>query len=788
MSLTRLLLRAILGRRLPVTAGELRVSGPTSPITIRRDKWGVPHVDAASETDAIFALGFCQGQDRAAQLETLWRVGRGRLAEWVGPAGLPPDRMSRRIGFRRAAEQQLLAQPPDIRAILDAFTAGLNAGHSVGLSAKPHEFAILGGEPSDWDTADVLTILKLQSFLLPSNWDVELARLRVVLADGPDAMRELDPVSRSGDEEKRRGGDPTEDPASSPHLLFSSSPLLALEQDLAALQQYLPRGGGSNNWVIAGSRTASGKPLLASDPHLAPTIPPPWYLVHLRSPDWTVCGATYVGTPAASIGHNGFAAWGVTAGLTDNTDLFLETLGPDGASVREAGGSFAPCEVVREVIRVKGRPDVTEDVLVTPRGPVISPILDDIAHVVSLRAVWLDPLPVVGFLRATRATSFAEFCRCFEQWPAMSLNVVYADAGGTTGYQLVGQIPRRTGGNGLLPLPADAPGVGWAKELVPFDEMPFAANPQPGYYATANSAPPASGPFLGLDFCDLYRVAVIRDELGKRPVWDIPACQRLQTNLRSIPWEEVRDTLLSLNPADPDARDGLELLRGWDGAVTADSPAAAVFELFLAELCVRVAKAKAPNSWRTALGEGALGKDGHNLFSDRRTAHLVGLIRAQPGGWFARSWPEEMADVLGGVVRFLRRSVGPGPAYWAWGHIRRLRLEHLLFVRSRALGPAFNLGPFPIGGDANTVSQAGCRPADPTDFTHNMANLRTVFDLADLSKSMFSLCGGQSGNPCSPHYADLLPLWQAGEAVVLPWDQDQVIREATATLRLVPPG
>jgi penicillin amidase len=147
-----------------------------------------------------------------------------------------------------------------------------------------------------------------------------------------------------------------------------------------------------------------------------------------------------------------------------------------------------------------------------------------------------------------------------------------------------------------------------------------------------------------------------------------------------------------------------------------------------------------------------------------------------------------MADVLGGVVRFLRRNVGPGSAYWAWGHVRQLRLEHLLFVKSRALGPAFNLGPFPVGGDANTVSQAGCRPADPTGFTHNMANLRTVFDLADLSRSTFVLCGGQSGNPCSPHYADQLPLWQEGEAVTLPWDQERVIREATATLRLIPTG
>src|SRR5258707_12470031 len=180
MSLSRLLLRLALGRRLPIASGELRVRGPSAPISIRRDSWGVPHIDAQNDFDATFALGFCHGQDRGGQLEVLWRVGRGRLAEWVGPPGLPADRMSRRIGFHRSAEKQLPVLSAEVRATLDAYTQGLNAGHGLGLAAKPHEFAILGGEPSKWDAADVLAVLKLQSFLLPSNWDVELARLRIL--------------------------------------------------------------------------------------------------------------------------------------------------------------------------------------------------------------------------------------------------------------------------------------------------------------------------------------------------------------------------------------------------------------------------------------------------------------------------------------------------------------------------------------------------------------------------------------------------------------------------------
>ena len=776
MGLTRLLLRLALGRRRPVTSGDLRLRGPAGPVTIRRDGNGVPHIDAASESDACFALGFCQGQDRAAQLEVLWRVGRGRLAEWVGEKGLAADRLSRRVGFRRAAERQLPALADGPRAEVAAFAAGVSAGNTVGLRAKPHEFAILGGEPSAWDAADVLTTLKLLSFTLPSNWDVELARLRVLLADGPAALVALDPANVGDAEAEAASRTPGH-----------AAVLARLESDLAALQAYLPRGGGSNNWVVAGSRTATGKPLLASDPHLAPSVPAPWYLAHARCPAWEAAGAGFVGTPGFGIGHNGFAAWGVTAGLTDNSDLFVETLGPDGRNTREADGTFAPCEVVREVIRVKGGSDVTEEVLVTRRGPVISPLAPDVPLALSLRAVWLDPLPVAGFLGLLGARSFEDFRRSFEQWPLFPLNMLYADAAGATGYQLVGQVPRRAAGDGQVPRPADVPGAAW-EGLVPFDEMPHASDFAAGYFATANNPPEvAGGPFLGADYCDDYRVRAIREALAARDGWTVADCLALQQDVRCIPWEEVRAAVLSLTPSDAQAREALDLLRGWDGRTDSESPAACVFELFAAEMCARVARAKAPKSWPAVLGEGALGGVPHNLFTDRRVGHLVRLLREQPEGWF-ESWPAEMEEVLGDVVRRLRREAGPAPAFWAWGHLRQMRLDHALLGKHRWLGPAFNLGPVPCGGDCNTISQAGVRPAEPTAFTHNMANLRTVFDLADLSRSRFVLCGGQSGNPCSDHFADQFPLWREGESIPIPWLQAEVIRATTDVLRLLPEG
>ncbi len=796
MSVSRFLLRLALGRRLPVASGELRVRGLSAPVTIRRDKWGVPHIDAEIDADAHFALGFCQGQDRAGQLEVMQRLARGTLAAWVGPVALPADRMSRHIGFRRAAVAQLAVVSAAARAAFEAFAAGVSAGATTGLPRKPHEFAIVGGVPSQWDAADILALLKLQSFLLPSNWDAELARLRILLADGGSALAALDPISREGVEGRKGEGEKAladdiraEEAKLSSHpspLPPFSSELDRLTADLSELQRFLPPGGGSNNWAVSGSRTASGKPLLASDPHLAPTCPPPWYLAHIRTPRWEVAGAGLAGTPGFAIGHNGFAAWGITACLTDNSDLFLETLSPDGRSVRQPDGTFVACEVVTEVIAVKGAPDVTEEVLITPRGPLLTPVVPDVKLAVSLSAVWLEPRPLVGFLDAPTARSFDEFRAAFAAWPALPLNLMYADAGGTIGWQLAGEVPTRRGGHGLLPRPADAPDSGWTG-IVPFEAMPFAVNPECGYLATANDdVSGQTDPWLGADYIDPYRARRIRELLAARDTgWTLAECAAIQLDVQSVPWAEVRDAVLALAPTDGDARSALDLLRDWDGRVDTESQAAAVFEVFVAEMCVRVAKAKAPKSWEVAIGEGALGILPYNLFSDRRVSHLMRLMREQPDGWFA-SWPLEMCAALAATVGKLRREAGPGPGFWAWGHLRQLLLEHPLFGKHKRLGPAFNRGPVPWGGDGNTVSQAGARPADPTEFTHNMANLRTAFDLSDLSKSTFVLCGGQSGNPLSPHHADQLPLWLRGESFVMPWDQADVIRAAVDVLRLSP--
>lgn len=790
MNWTRHLLRLALGRRLPKTAGTLTVAGIATAVTIRRDRWGIPVVEAATDADAWFGLGFCHAQDRATQLEFYRRASTGTLGELVGKEGLSIDRLSRRIGFWRTAGPQLAALAPNVRATLDAYARGINAGLTAGLPRKPHEFAVLGGEPGPWDAADVVAFIKLQTLLMTGNWDVELARLQILLADGPDAVAALDPAPANNgpliDPRPAPGEDPRDSTRRDVRDLVSHA-ADRLAADLKAFLRATPgRAAGSNSWALAGSRTAAGRPLVANDPHASPNVPPPWYLVHLRTPEWAVCGATAVGVPAVAAGHNGTVAWATTAGLIDNTDLYVEELGRDGRSVRQPDGSFARCQVVTETIKVKGGADVVEEVLVTPRGPIVSPALEGVDRALSMRAVWLDPLPARGLLDVHKAKSFAQFREAFREWPVTPQHFVYADTSGTVGWVLAGQAPARRGAWGMVPQRGSDPAAEWVG-LVPFEEMPHATDPPTGFYATANNPPlpEGEGPFLGYDWVNGYRAAAITADLERRRDWDVAGCTRVQLSRRSKPWDDIRDAVLSLPAADPDARRGLDLLRAWDGVVGPDSAAASVYEFFLCELATRAAKAKAPNGWERALGKGFGGLVPHTLFADRRFGHLVELLREQPAGWFARPWPEEAADALGAAVRRLERESGRRAEHAAWGDVRPLKLKHLVFGDVTGLGRAFNLGPVP-GGDSNTPFQATVQPTDPLAPPSYMPNMRMVVDVGAWSGSRFVLCGGQSGNPLSPHYDDLFELWRRGEGVPIPWTAEEVAASTAETLTLRP--
>jgi penicillin G amidase len=769
----RFLLGIGFGERLPLLAGELSLQGPSAPVTIRRDNFGIPHIEAQSDDDAWFGLGFCQGQDRAFQLELRLRLVRGTLSEVFGPQTIAVDRLVRRIGFREASERQLAVLDSDVRSQIVAFVNGLNSGYQDGMKRRPHEFLMLRREPTRWEPADVLGAGKLMSFLLIGNWDVELARLQILRLDGVEALRDLDPAY-------------VEPEAAALSATGIAGAIERLEEDIAGFLALARAGGASNNWALAGSRTASGRPILANDPHLDPSLPAHWYLAHMQTPGWSAAGATLVGAPAIGLGHNGFAAWGITAGLVDTVDLFVEDVGPDGRSVRQ-GEEFVPCEARREVIAVKGRPPVTEDVLVTPRGPIVGPALEGGLGALSLRAVWLDAKPARGFLTIHRARSFEEFRREFRAWPLLNQNVVYADAGGNIAWQLVGEAPRRRTGWGTLPFPGWLPEAGWQEEGVPFEEMPFCLNPTAGYVASANSRPEVDGemPYLGVDFLDGYRRQRIVEAISGREDWDVAATMRLQLDELTLAWREIRDAVLEARPVDGDAAVALALLRSWDGRVTADSPAATIFELFVAEMWRRVARARAPRSAEYALGRGFTPLLSSTTFASGRSSRLLRHLREQPAGWFERPWPEEMAEALARVARDLAARFGADPAGWAWAAVRPVVLEHPL-GRIKFLAPIFNRGPYPFGGDGNTLSQAGGSPLRPLGRPGVIASVRMVIEVGEWDATRFSLPGGQSGNPFSRHYDDLLPLWLRGDGVPIAWSPEAVVKATETTLRLLP--
>jgi penicillin amidase len=773
MDFVRLGFRAILGRRLPITSGVLRVQGLEEAITIRRDQFGVPYVTAQTDSDAWYGLGFCQGQDRAFQTEMLLHVCRGTLSQLIGPDALQIDRLSRRIGFYHYAKQQVDLLDPDIYACLDAFARGINEGNTVGCHKPAHEFTLLGTKPTPLDVVDVLAGYKYVAFAL-SVWSEKLTRLIVLREDGPEAVCALSgsyaPWLR----------------VSCPVGAAAGPTLNRLAQDLAQLAGVLGWRGGSNNWALNASRTATGRPILANDPHLGKTIPPPWYLAHLRTPEWTIAGAAYACSPTFAAGHNGLAAWGVTAGLADDVDLYLEEIGEDGRSVRE-GNRFVPCEVRQETIQVKGAPPVVEEVLVTQRGPIISPALDGDLEAISMHATWMDPRPIRGIHAFHRVQSFGQFRHALSQPIGASLNMVYADTSDTIGWQLVGNVPQRQGTWSTVPLPGWDAAVDERPGLVPFEQMPHVSNPAAGFVATANNrpTPDGEGPYVGTFWTDGYRHARIVELLEQRDNWNLDDTRRMQMDQTAIPWREMRTAVLAVPAEQAETRTALDLLRSWDGIVTADAPAAAVYEFFVSEMLARIVRAKAPSSFEWAMHKGFNPLILFSSVSEYRLTLVVKLLNEQPDGWLGRAWADEIADALSTAVHKLQDRFGASPDRWAWGRVRPLTLVHA-FGSRRPLDRIFNVGPFPWGGDSSTVAHTGCDSVDPTLNSGALANLRMVLDVGNWEDNCFVLAGGQSGNPLSPHYTDLLALWKRGDGIAIAWSEARIAQITTSTLQLEP--
>jgi penicillin amidase len=389
-----------------------------------------------------------------------------------------------------------------------------------------------------------------------------------------------------------------------------------------------------------------------------------------------------------------------------------------------------------------------------------------------------------------RAKSADEARRSWTSYPAVSESRVVADVSGRIGWQLAGDLPVRKKGHGLLPMPGWDPAFGWERDPLPFERMPHVMDPDAGFVASANQEPAygVGADFLGADWLDRGRYDRIVERLAQRDDWDVGSCLALQMDRTTLVWRAVRGSVLEAlrhRVAPGESRVCLAMLEEWNGEVSPDSAAASVFELLFAEITVRIVRAKAPRAWRSALGEGTNAALPHGMMALRRLAHTARLLREQPSGWFDRGWPAELADALDAVVRTLRRRAGADPSAWAWGRVRPLELVHP-FGTKPVLRSLFNLGPIHFGGDATTIPQASVDLAHPLGNALGVPNLRVVIDVGEWESSRWILAGGQSGNVLSPHYDDMLPLWERGAGVPIAWSRASVEQSARATLRLHP--
>lgn len=781
-------------RALPRTEGQVTLPGLKAELRIERDAHGIPTIRAASAHDAYFGLGVVHAQDRLWQLETHRRIGAGRLAEAFGEGGVETDRFLRALGVRRAAAAQWQQAGPETRAALTAYAAGINAVLRHEMGARPPEFWLLGVEPEDWDPVDSLAWGIMMAWDLGANWGTELLRLRLALQLPVDRINQILPPY------------PGEQPLATADYaaLFRSLKLDAGNTATAWLRlpEIAPESGvegvGSNNWVLAGSRTTTGRPLLANDPHLKLTSPALWYFARLEAPGLKVAGATMPGLPMVVLGQNDRIAWGFTNTGPDVQDLYLEQLDPNDPTIYRTPDGWARFETFSETIKVRGKPDVTMTVRRTRHGPVISDAgttsdvlgpRDRPNHALAMRwtALDADADPVATGIAAHTAKTVAQYFAGAQGFVAPMQNMVVADVDGHIGVISPGRIPLRKADNdlrGLVPAPGWDARYDWAGFLAP-EQTPRETDPERGYIATANQRiTPAGYPhFLTSEWALPYRQMRIEEMLQSKPKHSIADLEAQHADVRSLavpkllPWLQKAESTHALAAA------AKQQLAGFDGTMAADRAAPLIFWAWQRQLARGIFiddvgapmwdRSLATRSFQDAL-EGVLGRDDASWCDDRATPA-------------AETCAQQSGLALGRALDELQQRFGTDVAQWQWGRAHQMRSEHRPFSKVKALAKYFELRA-PVGGDTHTVnvSRVGLRPDSTTGelyLNEHAASLRAIYDLADPSNSRVMHSSGQSGIVFSPLYRSFVQPW-AGVRYVPLWPA----AGASAQVLVVRPG
>ncbi len=777
---------------LPQTDGELRFGGLQGIVTVERDDRGIPTIRATNAHDLMFGLGVVHVQDRLWQMETHRRIGAGRLAEAFGEPALEADRVLRALGIRKAAAAQWTRTRGDARDGLLAYTEGVNAALKQLVTVRPPEFLILGLRPEAWDPVDSLAWQIMMAWDLGGNWNNELLRLRLALRLPIERIRQVMPPPPG---EKPL---PTTDYAAFYRSLKLAEARAGLDATIDRLMAAAPPSGiegqGSNNWVLAGSRTTTGGPLLANDPHLKLTAPALWYFARLEMPGWKVAGATMPGLPMIVLGQNEHIAWGFTNTGPDVQDLYLERVDPQDPTQYQTPDGWARFETSTETIKVRGKPDVTVALRHTRHGPVVSDAgvadgaLDGRApFVLALRwtALDADVDNASAALAMARAKSVDEFVDATRGWVAPMQNMVVADRAGHIGFVAPGRVPVRRDDNdfqGVAPAPGWEARYDWQSWL-PFDALPQQRDPDAGYIASANQriVAPDYPHYLAQDWALPFRQQRIVQMIERRAKHSIDDIQSMQSDLRSLAVANLLPRLLRAKTDHPLYPAAQKALAAFTGTMKPDSAAPLIYWSWLRHLSQRVLA----DELGQPLYERTLGTRGYFDAIDT-------VMTANDAWWCddkstpaAETCDQQVSAALTDALDELRGLQGDDVASWRWDRAHLARSEHRPFSRVPMLARWFELRT-PVGGDTYTVnvSQVSLRP-DPTSGEYYLDNhgpsLRAIYDLADSSKSVVMHSTGQSGIPWSPHYRDFVAPWAAVRYVSL-WTQAAPV----ATLKLAP--
>ncbi|PYT80239.1 MAG: penicillin acylase family protein [Acidobacteria bacterium] len=761
--------------RLAQTSGTIKVHGLKDQVRVVRDHSGIPHIYANNVDDLFVAQGFVQAQDRLFQIDLWRRSVQGRLAEILGPDFVERDRLARLMHYRGDVETEWRSYAPDAKPIVEQFVKGINAWVTIARKNPPIEFTYAGYEPELWKPEDILS--RAEGFTMEGNALREVFRARLTALVGPRLAVQLLPPEPAVPVKV-----PPEVDLSiiDDHLeaqlqtIGAGSRFSELQKQAALLDAGPSRFEGSNNWVVAGRKSETGRPLLANDPHRQLDHPSLRYLVHLNAPGWNVIGAVQPYLPGVSVGHNERIAWGLTVFLTDAQDLYIEKLNPDNPKQYEYRGKWIDLQTQNDRIAVKGRDPVDVEYQYTVHGPVIT--TDAKRHeAVVLRWTGAEPGTVgyLGDLSIDRAHNWEEFRDALARHKMPAENFIYADVDGNIGYQAAGLSPVRPNWPGLLPVPGSTGEYEW-RGWFSLDDLPHAFNPKSGFLATANNdvLPPGERRPIGYDWANPARINRIREVLTSSKKFGVSDFEKLQHDAVAWNAEQLVPLLTRLKSDDTDVERARRQLVGWDKDMLRSSTAATIYFVWEQKALQLLVGSKIP---------GALAAE----YARRGGEVLVPALTRPGPPWFPQNAAKErdalLIAALAAAVKELKQECGNDMSQWTWGSLHSATFQHPLAVNAQ-MASILNVGPISRAGYGLTPFATGGR-----GFSQMAgATFREIIDVSDWDKSVATSAPGQSGQPGSPHFSDLAKLWGDERYFPLPYSDSTVNANAEATLVLVP--